>query len=154
MPMQIELVGALADPGVISDDSAARDRRSSRRSSSRSSTRSWAVPRTMDSRELRRAARRSRRRAAVLRKLAVERDERSRTQAGARALNLRTTRRMAAGLGARTVEQNQEALMAAAWDQLGAVREVSDELNRGRLSAEIGAHLAGRASRRSRAATA
>jgi hypothetical protein len=56
----------------------------------------------------------------------------------ARALNLWTTRRMAAGLGARTVRRNQEALMAAAWDQLGAVREVSDELNCGRLSAEIG----------------
>jgi hypothetical protein len=55
-----------------------------------------------------------------------------------RALNLRTTRRMAAGLGARTVRHNQEALMAAAWDQLGAVREVSDELNRGRLGAEVG----------------
>ena len=43
--------------------------------------------------------------------------------------------------------------MAAAWDQLGAVREVSDELNRGRLSAEIGrtwqARVAGR-ERRSR----
>ncbi len=55
-----------------------------------------------------------------------------------RALNLRTTRRMAAGLGARTVRHNQEELMAAAWDQLGEVREVSDELNRGRLGAEIG----------------
>ena len=56
----------------------------------------------------------------------------------ARGLNIRTTRRMAAGLGARTVRHNQEELMAAAWDQLGAIREVSDELNRGRLSAEVG----------------
>ena len=38
----------------------------------------------------------------------------------ARGLNVRTTRRMAAGLGARTVRHNQEELMAAAWDQLGA----------------------------------
>ena len=59
---------------------------------------------------------------------------------------------MAAGLGARTVRHNQEELMAAAWNQLGAVREVSDELNRGRLSAEIGrTWQAGR--RRSRAGT-
>jgi hypothetical protein len=56
----------------------------------------------------------------------------------ARALNLRTTRRMAAGLGARTVRHNQESLMAAAWDQLGSIREAADELNRGRLSAEVG----------------
>jgi hypothetical protein len=56
----------------------------------------------------------------------------------ARVLNLRTTRRMAAGLGARTVRRNQEGLMAAAWDQLGSVREAADELNRGRLSAEVG----------------
>ena len=55
-----------------------------------------------------------------------------------RGLNMRTTRRIAAGLGARTVRHNQEELMAAAWDQLGAVREVADELNRGRLSAEVG----------------
>ena len=56
----------------------------------------------------------------------------------ARGLNLGTTRRMAAGLGARTVRRNQETLMAAAWDQLGSVREAADELNRGRLSAEVG----------------
>jgi len=56
----------------------------------------------------------------------------------ARAVNLRTDRRIAAGLGAKTVRRNQEELMAAAWDQLGSVREVSDELNRGRLSAEVG----------------
>jgi hypothetical protein len=56
----------------------------------------------------------------------------------ARGLNVRTTRRIAAGLGARTVRRNQEALMAAAWDQLGSVREAADELNRGRLSAEVG----------------
>ena len=56
----------------------------------------------------------------------------------ARAVNLRTDRRIAAGLGAKTIRKNQEELMAAAWDQLGSVREVSDELNRGRLSAEVG----------------
>jgi hypothetical protein len=56
----------------------------------------------------------------------------------ARALNVRTDRRIAAGLGARTVRRNQESLMAAAWEQLGAVREVGDELNRGRLAAEVG----------------
>ena len=55
----------------------------------------------------------------------------------ARELNVWTTRRMAAGLGARTVRHNQEALMAAAWDQLGEVREAADELNRARLGAEV-----------------
>jgi hypothetical protein len=55
----------------------------------------------------------------------------------ARELNVWTTRRMAAGLGARTVRHNQEALMAAAWDQLGAIREAADELNRARLGAEV-----------------
>jgi hypothetical protein len=56
----------------------------------------------------------------------------------AREANLRPDRRIAAGLGARVVRRNQEELMAAAWDQLGSVREASDELNRGRLGAEIG----------------
>ena len=64
----------------------------------------------------------------------------------ARGMNVRTDRRIAGGLGARTVRRNQEALMAAAWDQLGSVREASDELNRGRLSAEIGRSWHARAS--------
>jgi hypothetical protein len=54
----------------------------------------------------------------------------------ARELNLWTDRRMAAGLGAAIVRNAQETLMAAAWDQLGRVREAADELNRGRLAAE------------------
>ena len=56
----------------------------------------------------------------------------------AREANIRTDRRIAAGLGAKVVRRKQEELMAAAWDQLGSVREASDELNRGRLSAEVG----------------
>ncbi len=53
-------------------------------------------------------------------------------------VNVRSDHRMAAGLGARIVRRHQEALMAAAWDQLGDVRGVGDELNRARLAAEVG----------------
>lgn len=55
-----------------------------------------------------------------------------------RELNVWPDRRIAAGLGAEVVRRDQEALMAAAWDQLGSVREAADELNRGRLAAETG----------------
>lgn len=56
----------------------------------------------------------------------------------AREANVQVDARIAAGLGAKTVRRNQESMMAEAWNQLGQIREVSDELNRGRLSAEVG----------------
>ncbi len=56
----------------------------------------------------------------------------------ARNVNVRPDRRAAAGLGAKIVRRQQEALMAAAWDQLGDVRGAADELNRGRMAAEVG----------------
>lgn len=55
-----------------------------------------------------------------------------------REVNLRPDRRAAAGLGARLVTLHQTELLAAAWDQAGEVRALRDELNRGRLAAEIG----------------
>jgi hypothetical protein len=53
-------------------------------------------------------------------------------------LNLEPARRAAAGLGARVVRENQHEFLAAAWDQAGDVRALREELNRGRLAAEIG----------------
>lgn len=55
-----------------------------------------------------------------------------------REANLRPDRRAAAGLGARLVTLHQTELLAAAWDQAGEVRALRDELNRGRLAAEVG----------------
>jgi hypothetical protein len=135
-PMVVDLVGALADPGTISDDPPPGTSEFSR-----------VVEPILDE-VLGRAPDTSPRTYDALRDDPVvglpfygswpSSATEVPAKGWARALNLWTTRRMAAGLGARTVRHNQEELMAAAWDQLGAVREVSDELNRGRLSAEIG----------------
>ena len=54
-----------------------------------------------------------------------------------RTLNLRPASRAAAGLGAELVRATQTELLAAAWDQVGELREVNDALNRGRLAAEL-----------------
>jgi hypothetical protein len=54
-----------------------------------------------------------------------------------RTLNLRPASRAAAGLGAELVRAMQTELLAAAWDQVGELREVNDALNRGRLAAEL-----------------
>jgi hypothetical protein len=57
-------------------------------------------------------------------------------------LNLDVRRRVAAGLGARVVRDHQHDLLAAAWDQAGDLRALTEELNRGRLAAEVGrSHL-------------
>ncbi|MET0661794.1 MAG: hypothetical protein ABWZ42_01555 [Ilumatobacteraceae bacterium] len=53
-------------------------------------------------------------------------------------LNLEPRRRAAAGLGAKLVRDNQHDFLAAAWDQAGDVRALQEELNRGRLAAEVG----------------
>jgi hypothetical protein len=53
-------------------------------------------------------------------------------------LNLNPDRRAAAGLGARVVREHQHEYLAAAWDQAGDVRALQEELNRGRLAAEVG----------------
>lgn len=53
-------------------------------------------------------------------------------------LNVEPHRRAAAGLGAKVVRDNQHEFLAAAWDQAGEVRALREELNRGRLAAEIG----------------
>lgn len=55
-----------------------------------------------------------------------------------RDLNRDPVRRAAAGLGARVVQKNQEALVAAAWEQAGEIRATTAALNRGRLAAEVG----------------
>lgn len=51
-------------------------------------------------------------------------------------LNLDPRHRMAAGLGAIVVEREQEALMASAWKQLGAVEEANKLLRQGQLGRE------------------
>jgi hypothetical protein len=53
-------------------------------------------------------------------------------------LNLDPRRRAAAGLGAQVVREHQHEYLAAAWDQAGDVRALQEELNRGRLAAEVG----------------
>ena len=46
--------------------------------------------------------------------------------------------RVAAGLGAEIVQRNQEAFLASAWDQTGALRQATVEASRSRLTAEVG----------------
>jgi hypothetical protein len=55
-----------------------------------------------------------------------------------RSVNDHPGRRAAAGLGARAVRANQEALVAAAWEQAGDLSAAVTALNRGRLAVEIG----------------
>jgi hypothetical protein len=49
--------------------------------------------------------------------------------------------RAAAGLGAAVVRADQEALVAAAWDQAGALQEATSALNQARLGAEVAGSL-------------
>lgn len=53
--------------------------------------------------------------------------------------------RAAAGLGAAVVRADQEALVAAAWDQAGALQAAASALNQARLGAEVAASWARRA---------
>ena len=62
-------------------------------------------------------------------------------------LNLDPVTRAAAGLGARAVQAAQEELMAAAWDQAGAVRATVGALNQGRLAVEVGRRVTARLTR-------
>lgn len=55
-----------------------------------------------------------------------------------RELNLDPRMRVAAAVGARVVQQRQEQLMAEAWAQAGAVREVNATLGRAQLARELG----------------
>ncbi len=56
-------------------------------------------------------------------------------------LNIGPHHRSVAGLGAEVVRADQEALMAAAWDQASAVIDVNRTLNRGRLAQEVATQL-------------
>ena len=58
-----------------------------------------------------------------------------------RTVNLSPPARAAAGLGAELVRASQAELLAAAWDQVGQLREVNTVLNRGRLAAELARSL-------------
>jgi hypothetical protein len=51
-------------------------------------------------------------------------------------LNLDPRHRSAAGFGAQVIRDQQESLMASAWEQLGAVEEANEQLRRGRLGRE------------------
>jgi hypothetical protein len=62
-----------------------------------------------------------------------------------RGVNMEPVHRAMAGLGAATVRANQEALVAAAWDQAGDLHAATSILNRARLAAEIGESWARRA---------
>ena len=59
-------------------------------------------------------------------------------------LNLRPELRALAGIGARVVRANAEALMASAWAQAGAVREAGQEIDHAKLSTEATRSLARR----------
>lgn len=52
-------------------------------------------------------------------------------------LNFDPRLRAAAGLGARVIQQDQEALMQSAWAQAGAIREANDMLSRMQLARQI-----------------
>lgn len=52
-------------------------------------------------------------------------------------LNLDPRHRAAAGLGTEVIKKQQEDLMAAAWDQLGAVEEANEQLCRAQLAREV-----------------
>jgi hypothetical protein len=62
-----------------------------------------------------------------------------------RGVNVSPVRRAMAGLGAAVVRANQEALVAAAWDQAGDLRAAASLVNQARLAAEIGESWARRA---------
>jgi hypothetical protein len=64
----------------------------------------------------------------------------------ARQVNDHPAKRAAAGLGARLVRENQEALVATAWDAAGQLRATTAALNQARLAAEIGRSWTRRAS--------
>jgi hypothetical protein len=66
------------------------------------------------------------------------------TRAWLRPLNLDPQLRAIAGLGARVVRANQEALMASAWAQAGALRETTRALSNAQLVVEVGRSLARR----------
>jgi hypothetical protein len=65
-----------------------------------------------------------------------------------RTLNLHPVRRAATGLGAAVVRADQEALVAAAWEQADQLRATVTALNAARLGAEVGRSLTRRASTR------
>jgi hypothetical protein len=56
-------------------------------------------------------------------------------------VNLDPAARAAAGLGAKVVRRNQEPLMASAWSQAAALRDINRVLNWTRLAAEVGSEL-------------
>lgn len=56
-------------------------------------------------------------------------------------VNLDPTHRSAAGLGSEVVRRNQESLMAEAWEQAAALRDINRLLNWTRLAGEVGAKL-------------
>jgi hypothetical protein len=66
------------------------------------------------------------------------------TRAWMRPLNLDPELRPLAGLGARVVRANQEALVASAWSQAGSIRETARALAGAHLSIEVGRSLARR----------
>lgn len=53
--------------------------------------------------------------------------------------NLDPTLRAAGGLGSEVVRRNQESLMATAWEQAAALRDINRLLNQTRLAGEVGA---------------
>ena len=138
-PMLIDVVGALADPGVVTQReprgtkafAAAAVPILERRARPRRTTCAGSPPTTTRSPTTRWSACRST-------QAGRRQSEACRTPAGRASSTSGPIRRIAAGLGAEVVRRAQEALMAAAWDELGNVREAADELNRGRLAAEIG----------------
>lgn len=56
-------------------------------------------------------------------------------------LNLDPRYRAVAGLGAKVVRSQQDALMAAAWEQIGAVKAANELLRRSQLAREVGSRL-------------
>jgi hypothetical protein len=59
-------------------------------------------------------------------------------------LNADPRRRIAAALGTQVVQARQQELMASAWEQVGAIREINDQLRKAQLARAIGDRLHGR----------
>jgi hypothetical protein len=56
-------------------------------------------------------------------------------------LNLDPRHRIAAGLGTKVIQEQQEALVASAWDQLGTIDKANEIIRRGRLGREASSRI-------------
>lgn len=75
------------------------------------------------------------------RQLAPDRQPASSPPAWLATLNLEPRYRLAAGIGARVIQQNQEQLMAAAWNQVADIRRANQLLRQAQLAREASSRI-------------